>query len=321
MLNTVDRVEKVLFRSGKFAIKNVIILGSKNSVTGVRIDPIHTRTYQSNKYVGVPNLSSININTSEYITFEYNDFDNKIREEVYISYPHMLDILAFMDDILNLVYQENFYTNNGINPQYYENGQIPMIISQPLAGGKYLDFMPSKLENSDGTLRDGGLITLNNNSNAFGELDIRSLETIDYILRNINLGSYSNQTLIISMLEELGSNKTSSNGFVQQQNNIRQQNSINNVAYSSQQSNKNSAGRRSVNRGVTANRGRNYGASVNVNQPSQQQDIPDIMEPETEPSIPSPSEASKRTNKKMISMNDILNSAQEIEVDLDDVTI
>ena len=80
----------------------------------------------------------------------------------------MLDILAFMDDILNLVYQENFYTNNGINPQYYENGQIPMIISQPLAGGKYLDFMPSKLENSDGTLRDGGLITLNNNSNAFG---------------------------------------------------------------------------------------------------------------------------------------------------------
>ena len=66
MLNTVDRVEKVLFRSGKFAIKNVIILGSKNSVTGVRIDPIHTRTYQSNKYVGVPNLSSININTSEF---------------------------------------------------------------------------------------------------------------------------------------------------------------------------------------------------------------------------------------------------------------
>ena len=80
MLNNVDKVEKVLFKSGKFTIKNSIILGSKNSVTGVRIDPIHTKSYNSNKYVGIPTLSSININTSEFIVFEYNDFDAKIRE-------------------------------------------------------------------------------------------------------------------------------------------------------------------------------------------------------------------------------------------------
>lgn len=309
MLNNVDKVEKVLFKSGKFTIKNSIILGSKNSVTGVRIDPIHTKSYNSNKYVGIPTLSSININTSEFIVFEYNDFDAKIREEVYLSYPHMIDILSFMDQVLNLVYEENLYTNNGINPKFYDaNGNLPMIQSTPLGGGKYIDFVPGKLQNQDGTLRDGGFLTLNDNANAFEGLDIRSLETIDYILRNINLGSYSNQTLIISILEELSGNKTSSNGFVQQQ--INQQRSYT----PTQQASKNMTGRRTVNRGITANRGKNYGASYA--QQEQQHVAPE--QPDVETSIPEPSESSKKFNKS-ISMSDIMGTANEIEVDLGDI--
>lgn len=217
MLENMEKLEKVLFQSGNFTIKNVVLIGSKTA-TGTRRSHIYTKEYNSTKYTDRATLQQMTLSMNEYIDFSYSDYQNRINADVFASYPHLDSVLYFFDSILDLVYQEGFYTNNGINPAFYINGDVPYIESDPLASGKVLGFYPAMLESKDGTtLYQGGILLIDNNENIAIQLDINAIATIRKILSIFNLGIESNQLLIISMLNELGAGAVSqpqpSNGF------------------------------------------------------------------------------------------------------------
>jgi hypothetical protein len=198
MLNSVERLEKVLFSGGTFSVKNVVTLGQKSG-TGNRLDPIYTRQYNSTKYNDRNALEVVRFNQSEYIVFAVNNFEAKVNEEVFISYPHMQGLISFLEECYELVNTQGVYTNNSVAAKYNDTA----IESEKFASGKSMIAVPAVWDGNDNNIRKGILLFLSSEDICV-QLDIAAISSLCYILSNFNLSLESNQLLIMGMLNELG---------------------------------------------------------------------------------------------------------------------
>lgn len=197
LLTEVERLEKVMFQSGSFSVKNVVLLGSKGANSN-RLDPIYERTYPSSKYNNRAELGTVRFNQNEYLVLAYNNFEEKINEEIFVSYPHYQSLLDFFAQCVELINTPGVFTNNGVAGQYVDTA----IESEPFASNKRMIAVPAVWEDKDGNLRKGILLFLNSEDVAT-QIEISGVSSLLFMLESFNLSIASNQLLIMGMLNDL----------------------------------------------------------------------------------------------------------------------
>ena len=305
MLNNTERLEKVVFSGGLFSVKNVVTLGQKTA-TGNRLDPIYTREYNSTKYNNLNALKVTRFTQNEYLAFCYNDFENKINEEIFISYPHMPGLLAFMEDICTVAFDPATYTNNSVSI----GAKDTVVESDPFAGGKKMIAVPAVWDGKEREVKKGVLLFLNSEDVAV-QLDLNAINSLAYIISNFNLSLESSMLMIMGMCTELerGGGAPVSNGF-KAENSTGIQQKTNRGLFS------NSAGNKRRGLGSGAGIGTN-----NVKRNNIQQQVNEMVEEDEVEEAPPVKEQPKKAGRKL-SMGAVMDAASEINVDdIDDVEI
>lgn len=199
MLSKVERIDRELFKAGMFTLKSTILTGRKGQ-NDVKLDAVYNRTYNSQKYSNQSELTTVNISTGDYIVFSYNNFEAKANEEIFISHPNMLDIKWFCNEMLAMVQSnEVFNKNNTVNVKYQEH----QINSPGLGGNKVLVAIPTAIQKDQNCIR--GVYLFFNSEDKYVELDAKAIFTLNEIVRNIDLLSLSNATLLLGMMANVQS--------------------------------------------------------------------------------------------------------------------
>lgn len=88
----IDNIEKTIyFPTDGLVIKHIVRLGSVDSKDKSRKDDLNTTDYKTKKYSNCSNVSSVYLNSSDYLVFEYigRDRVKGERNAVFMSYPHL----------------------------------------------------------------------------------------------------------------------------------------------------------------------------------------------------------------------------------------
>lgn len=307
MFNNTERLEKVLYRGGLFTIKNIITFSNKSS-NGNKLLPIYERSYNSTKYNNLNELSVVSITDNEYVAFCYNNFEQKINQEVFISYPHYEDMITFLENVLGMVLTEDMYSVSSVNPKY----QDVMVESEEFCSGSKLIAIPAVWESNipNAGLSKGVILYLGTEEAAV-MLDIKALRAIYFVLNNFNLSEGSNSLIIMGMLNELSkssggftTNKPSTGGF--------------NTATHNSPFNKNKRGLFSNSNGNKHSLGGNNFKPQQNNEETGAFSVPEDNEVEEE----TYNQPVEKPTGKSLSMSDILDKASEVNVeDINDVEI
>jgi hypothetical protein len=114
-----EKIEETILQPARsFSIKNVVILGKRNSRTGNRIDCLRLNTYKSNKYQDYNYVASLHIESSDFLVFAYKDYETKKTSEVYTSYQHIQDIRKGFNQMLNGFDDAFKFHNDGCDGTY-----------------------------------------------------------------------------------------------------------------------------------------------------------------------------------------------------------
>lgn len=206
-LSNVERIEKTVFQVGSnFTVKNMVSTGTKGK-NDVKLHPVYSRTYNSTKYSDKSSLESLTVRTSDFLVFAYKNFQQKINEEIYMSYPHLPGFLAVLEQAVAMVNTPDVYTNNGVNPKYADT----VLKSQPLGGGKTIAIIPHVIQNDQSMIR--GVMMFLNNDDIYVEIDVNNLNTLWYILKDFNLYTNSMLTLMTGLVFDGGSVADSTPSF------------------------------------------------------------------------------------------------------------
>jgi hypothetical protein len=193
-LENVERIEKVMFQVGaNFTVKNSVSTGTKGK-DNVKLHPIYARNYNSTKYSDKSSLEAINIRTSDFLVFAFNDFQNRKNEEIYISYPHMVGLLNTIEQAVAMVNTPDMFTGNGVNPKYSD----VVLKTPPLGGQKTIAIIPHVIQHDQNTVR--GVMMFLNTEDTYVEVDINNLNTLHYILNKFDLYASSATLLLTGLL-------------------------------------------------------------------------------------------------------------------------
>lgn len=196
-LQRVEKIERELFRQGNFVLKNTILTGKK-SANGMKLDPMYKRTYDSKKYNNYDKLDQITITSSDYMVMAYNNFERKVSEEIFVSYPNMIDLKSFTANMLNMVMSNKVFDSKNQVSMEYKDYQLT---SQPLAGGKVLVAIPTPIEKDQNLTR--GVYLFFNSEDNYIELDVKGVFTLNEIVKSIDLLTLSNSTMMLGMLSNM----------------------------------------------------------------------------------------------------------------------
>jgi hypothetical protein len=180
-LENVERISKDIFTLGGYlTIKHQVATGKKGR-DDVKLHGVYDRTYNSTKYSSHNELTEINISTSDFIVFAYNDFKNSIREEVFISYPHFPQLLKMCDEVIQMSQIPDLFNNQGVNPKY----QNSVITADHLGQNKKIGIVPHMFYRDQDPVQ--GAIILINSNDVFVEVDMKTIVTMANILRNYDM--------------------------------------------------------------------------------------------------------------------------------------
>jgi hypothetical protein len=190
-LSNVEKVEKTIFTVGShFTVKNTVTTGVKGK-DNVKLNPVYTRQYNSQKYSDKSTLEQMTIRTSDYIVMAYNDFQNKINEEIYISYPHMPEFIRILGQAVQMVSTEDMYVGNDVNPKYKDLVLRPAV---SMGGQKSFAVIPHVIQRDQSVER--GILLFLNSEEIYVEIDANNLYTMWYILEKFDL--YLNSSLLLT---------------------------------------------------------------------------------------------------------------------------
>jgi hypothetical protein len=210
-LANVERIERTIYSSGKFTIKNSVSVGSKGK-DDVKLDAIYERQYNSKKYSNKSQLESIHVNTSDFLVFAFNDYQNKINEEIYVSYPHILEIKQMFANAVQMVKTQDMFVNGNVNPKYSEVVLKPTDVltgkEMQLGGQKTIAIIPHVIQR-DEALFPGVLMFLNS-EDIYVEMDAKTLVVFyETQLANFDLQTQSALTVTLGLVNK-GSDSDSS---------------------------------------------------------------------------------------------------------------
>lgn len=122
-MQSIEKVYGNILTVGRFSLNTLVINGSKNQNNEMRRDAFYYNEFDSKKYSNVGVLNQLNINTNNYFVLMYSGYDENQkfqREEIYMNNKNLENFKEFLfssyKDISEKI--DNIYQNGKINPEY-----------------------------------------------------------------------------------------------------------------------------------------------------------------------------------------------------------
>lgn len=206
-LESIDKIEKVLFKYDHFTVSNSVILGNSDSMNN-RNESFTSKTYTSKKYMNRNYLTSINIESKDFLVLKY--FDKNIEEgskseELYFSVMHMFSLVKTLKTVTKFkeTHQCFVYDKNNNVIGLSNEGKNFSILCDNISSGKKMkiefDVTEYKENGIDIKLIEGVTLLLNSEK-FYTTLPMEIFDNLVYFICNLNLLDASQNTLITGLL-------------------------------------------------------------------------------------------------------------------------
>ena len=219
-LRLTDKVERVIMEVGNLSIKNTLLFTNRNK-EDYKLNPVTNRKWTSNKYKQDNDLNTMTFRSSDYLVFDYNDWDTKTKNQIFVSYPNMYFVKVFFNNCMEFLSQDGIFGKDDVNADF----KNVLLQSEPLASGKKLGAFPSKTTRGE-YLVDSITLIIGNND-CMVDIDISTFAAIADIIEGFDLYTASNQlyqmALTVAYAGNSGSTSSSSTGGFNTSNTPRRQ--------------------------------------------------------------------------------------------------
>lgn len=182
----VEYINKTIYQiTSRFKLKHQVKFGRKNQ-KGDRMDAIFKYDYDSENYNSKMSLSSINLDTSDFLVLEYKP-SNEETASIFLSYPHIYNFLRILKQSLNWFYSSKYddmfiYKNDEV--QFNDKYKKLVFRTDVTVGQKIFAIKPSLVERYD-IYEEGVIVFLDNEYSV--SLDVFELEALYNTIKNFDL--------------------------------------------------------------------------------------------------------------------------------------
>lgn len=183
MLLSTERINNTIFSrtydNTRLNLSITVLVGKSNAAKE-KLAPLYTREYSSEKYSNVDSLTTVEFTHKDYFVLSYNDWENKLNEEIFVSYPDVDTLIDFFTSAYELVSSDEIFNKKN---QLYSGHEEDTVVSDPFPSYnnevKYLRAMPVSLPtpNNPDSLDRGLYLLINDDDNyiAVTEYDIYNI--------------------------------------------------------------------------------------------------------------------------------------------------
>jgi hypothetical protein len=220
-----EKIESVILRpSANLEIKNVVTFGKRAYKKGNRMDAIYEYDYKSSKYSNFDILSTISLETSDFLVFSGKSLEEKNskgfrkKEEIYCTYQHIEKIRKFFNTLKK--YMQNKHKNKDgkydqvyikkddilyLNPNFED---FELTIKKLVNNKSMLAYFDIEtLEDVSGNVTQKRVIRLIlNNEDIIATITMDELNGIVYFIDNFNLLLSSQNLTMISYMKVMTNN-------------------------------------------------------------------------------------------------------------------
>lgn len=204
MLLSTERINNTIFSRTYDSVRlnlSITVLVGKSNAAKEKLSPIYSREYSSEKYSNVDMLNIVEFTHKDYFVLSYNDWENKLNEEIFVSYPDVDTLIDFFTSAYELVSSNEVFNKKN---QVYSGHEDDTIISEAFPSYndevKYIRCMPVSLPvQSNPNALDRGLYLLINGDDNYIAVTEYDIYNILCNLMNHNLAIESLITFNIAM--------------------------------------------------------------------------------------------------------------------------
>jgi len=191
-IKMVEKARRIIMESGNFTMSILTLWNNKNK-DSFKLDPVTRRDYDSNKYQqGSNTVTTVDFRSSDYLAFEYKDWERKANMSVFASYPNMFNCKAFFQEVMGVLESTQIFGKNG---ELTAEGNEIFIQSEPLAGGKKLGAYFSVINRNDSLVNCVTLVI--GSDDCIADLDLNTFAGLADIVQSIDL--LTQATLLMQM--------------------------------------------------------------------------------------------------------------------------
>ena len=191
-IKMVEKARRIIMESGNFTMSILTLWNNKNK-DSFKLDPVTRRDYDSNKYQqGSNTVTTVDFRSSDYLAFEYKDWERKANMSVFASYPNMFNCKSFFQEVMSVLESTQIFGKNG---ELTAEGNEIFIQSEPLAGGKKLGAYFSVINRNDSLVNCVTLVI--GSDDCIADLDLNTFAGLADIVQSIDL--LTQATLLMQM--------------------------------------------------------------------------------------------------------------------------
>lgn len=200
----VERITRTIFTPARnLLIKHQVVFGKKDRDTQQRKGELMKYDFKSEKYSNASTLSSLFLETSDFIFLEKISYDKEIEnEKIYISYPHLFKVKRGLKDALRWFYDdeyENLFIHKNGNILFNSDYETERILISGLIGQKSLTLIPDVIVIDE--VEYEGLLVYFNTDDDLVRMTIDQLEAMYDFFITFNL--YQSSQLLINYVSQI----------------------------------------------------------------------------------------------------------------------
>jgi len=231
-LPIVEKITRTIFNPARnLSIKHQVTFGQKDLNTHKRKGELFKYDYSSEKYIDTSSLSSLILQTSDFIFLEKTSYDKEVEtERIFLSYPHLFKLKKGLKNALKWFYSSDYeklflYKDNEIifNSEFNDES----VIIDNLIGRKNIILYPHIIE-YENIQSEGVLMGFNQYENMI-EMSVDQLEAMYDFFTTFNL--YESSQLLINYTSQINPENLNFNSY-SSNNNINRTSRRNNLGLS-----------------------------------------------------------------------------------------
>jgi hypothetical protein len=213
MMATVERITRTIFRPCKgLLVKHQVVFGSKDQAQKRRGE-LYTYEYNSSRYSDVTKLSSLTLETSDFLYLEKTNWDKEVdNEKIFLSYPHLFKMKRAFKEILTWFYSDKYepmfiYKDNDII--FNSDFRQEKVEIYNLVGNKGIVIVPDVIEIE--TQLYEGITMFLNSQDQYVQMTIDQIEALYDFFLSFNL--YQSSQMLINYVTNINSENIKGSGF------------------------------------------------------------------------------------------------------------
>jgi hypothetical protein len=213
----VERITRTVYNPCRgLAVKHQVVFGSKDQAQKRRGE-LYVHNYTSSRYSDVSKLSSMSLETSDFVFLEKLNYEKGVEnEKIFMSYPHIFKMKRALRNVLKWFYGDEY------EDMYLYNGNVLTFNSDfgnekeevyNLVGNKSVHIIPDVIE-IEGVQYEGVTMFLNS-LDVSVQMTIDQVESLQDFFDSFNL--YQSSLQLINYVTSVNPENTEGTGFAARQ--------------------------------------------------------------------------------------------------------